>query len=52
MCRSVSIAVLAGVVILALGGLSPAQKSFAASAQQKQEAVEVKIDNFSLVQPS
>jgi len=47
MRRSVSIAGLATTLVLGMGALGADQKSFVVSAQQKQEAMEVKIDNFS-----
>jgi plastocyanin len=47
MRRSVSIAVLAGALLFRSGILSTSEKSFLASAQQKPETTEVKIDNFS-----
>jgi amicyanin len=46
MRRSVSVAVL--IVVLGLGmGTAGSRKNIAAAAQQKTEAAEVKIDNFS-----
>jgi len=47
MRRSVSIAGLAATLVLGMAALAGGQKSFVVSAQQKQEAMEVKIDNFS-----
>ena len=47
MRRSVSIAGLATTLVLGMGALGADQKSFVVNAQQKQEAMEVKIDNFS-----
>jgi len=45
MRRSVSIAVL--LATLGIAGLGAGTKNFAASAQQKLQTLEVKIDNFS-----
>jgi plastocyanin len=47
MRRSVSNAVLAAALVSGMGTMAVGQKSFLASAQQKPEATEVKIDNFS-----
>ena len=47
MRRSVSIAVLLIVLGSRITGLSAGTGSFTASSQQKPEAMEVKIDNFS-----
>jgi plastocyanin len=47
MRRSVSVAVLTMTVVLAIGTIATGQKTFLASAQQKPETMEVKIDNFS-----
>jgi len=47
MGRSVSSVVLAGALALGMVTLSAGQKSSLASAQQKAETTEVKIDNFS-----
>jgi len=47
MRRSVSIAGLAATLVLGMAALAGGQKSFVVSARQKQEAMEVKIDNFS-----
>jgi len=47
MRRSVSIAGLAATLVLGMAALGAGQKSFVVGAQQKQEAMEVKIDNFS-----
>jgi plastocyanin len=47
MRRSVSAAVLTITVVLAIGTIATGQKNFLASALQKPETMEVKIDNFS-----
>jgi plastocyanin len=47
MRRSVSIAVLIATVLLAAGIVTVGMKNVLASAQQKPETTEVKIDNFS-----
>src|ERR1700737_1118178 len=47
MRRSVSIAVLAGALVNGIGMSATGQKNFLASAQEKPETTEVKIDNFS-----
>ena len=47
MTRSVSTAVLFVALGLGIAGLSAGTGNFAASAQQKPETTEVKIDNFS-----
>jgi len=47
MRRSVSIAVLTATLLLGAGTITPGTKSVLASAQQKPETTEVKIDNFS-----
>lgn len=47
MRRSVSIAVLLVVLGLGMAGLGAGTGNFAASAHQKPETAEVKIDNFS-----
>ena len=47
MRRSVSIAVLTMALVVGLGAISIGQRSVLASAQQKAETTEVKIDNFS-----
>lgn len=47
MRRNVCIAVLAATAVLGVGSLCMNLKYFAAHAQQKPEAAEVKIDNFS-----
>jgi plastocyanin len=47
MRRSVSIAVLLAAMAMGTAGLSGGAENFTASAQQKPETVEVKIDNFS-----
>jgi len=47
MRRSVSIAVLTAALVIGMGTISMGHKNFLAGAQQKQEATEVKIDNFS-----
>lgn len=47
MRRSVFIAAVTAALVLGIGSLSAGQKYFEASAQQKPEPVEVKIDNFS-----
>ncbi len=47
MRRSVSIAGLLAALVLGIGALGASPKSFVASAQQKPETAEVKIDNFS-----
>jgi len=47
MRRSVSIAVLTVAVVIGVGTVDVGQKDLLASAQQKPEATEVKIDNFS-----
>jgi amicyanin len=46
MRRSVFIAGLAATLLLGMGALGVSQKNFVASAQQKPETTEVKIDNF------
>jgi plastocyanin len=43
----VSIAVLTATLLLGAGTITPGTKSVLASAQQKPETTEVKIDNFS-----
>jgi len=43
----VSIAVLVGALAIAIGTIGAGQRNFLASAQQKPETTEVKIDNFS-----
>jgi plastocyanin len=47
MRRSVSIAVLTAALVIGLGRINIGQNSVLASAQQKAETTEVKIDNFS-----
>lgn len=47
MRRIVSIAALAGTLVLGIGSQRISQKYFAPRAQQKPETPEVKIDNFS-----
>jgi plastocyanin len=47
MRRSVSIAVLAGALVIGTGTIGIGQNHFLASAQEKPAAAEVKIDNFS-----
>ncbi|HTF26564.1 MAG TPA: cupredoxin family copper-binding protein [Candidatus Limnocylindria bacterium] len=47
MRRSVSIAVLTVAVVIGVGTVDVSQKDLLASAQQKPETTEVKIDNFS-----
>ena len=47
MRRSVSVAVLIAVAVLGIGAWSVGAKSPGAAAQQKADAPEVKIDNFS-----
>jgi len=47
MRRSVSIAVLTVAVVIGVGTVDVGQKDLLASAQQKPETTEVKIDNFS-----
>ncbi len=47
MRRSVSKAVLTVALAFGIGALGAGQKYFAASAQQKPEITEIKIDNFS-----
>jgi plastocyanin len=47
MRRSVAVAVLFLAMAMAIGGLGSGAGNFTASAQQKPETVEVKIDNFS-----
>jgi plastocyanin len=47
MRRSVSIAVLTATMLLGAGAVTRGMKNVLASAQQKPEAAEVKIDNFS-----
>jgi len=47
MRRSVSIAVLLATLGLGIAGLGAGTRNFAASAQQKLQTLEVKIDNFS-----
>jgi plastocyanin len=47
MRRSVSIAVLTAALVIGLGAIGISQRSVLASAQQKAETTEVKIDNFS-----
>jgi plastocyanin len=46
MRRSVFIAGLAATLLLGMGAFGVSQKNFVASAQQKPETTEVKIDNF------
>jgi plastocyanin len=46
MRRSVFTACLGATLMLGMGALGVIQKSFVASAQQKMESMEVKIDNF------
>lgn len=47
MRRSVSTAVLFAGLVFKISGLGVGTRNFTASAQQKPETVEVKIDNFS-----
>ena len=47
MRRSLSIAVLAGALVIGTGMIATGQKKFLASAQEKPATTEVKIDNFS-----
>jgi len=47
MRRSVSIAVLTVAVVIGVGTVAVGRKDLLASAQQKAETTEVKIDNFS-----
>jgi plastocyanin len=47
MSRSVSVAVFFAAAILGVSALTAPPKNLAAAAQQKAEAPEVKIDNFS-----
>ncbi len=47
MRRSVSIAVLTVTLATGVGTITAGQKNILASAQQKQETADVKIDNFS-----
>ena len=47
MRRSVSIAVLTVAVVIGVGTVAVGRKDLLASAQQKPETTEVKIDNFS-----
>src|SRR6267378_3425875 len=47
MRRSVSIAVLSAVMLLGIAASGSGTNDFTASAQQKPETTEVKIDNFS-----
>ena len=47
MRRSVSIAVLTVAAVIGVGTVDVGQKDLLASAQQKPETTEVKIDNFS-----
>ncbi len=47
MSRSVSIAVLTAVLVFGTGILAPLRMNLSATAQQKAETSEVKIDNFS-----
>jgi len=47
MRKSVSIAVLTAALVIGMGTIAIGQKNFLARAQQKPEATEVKIDNFS-----
>jgi|SRR5713226_1239919 len=47
MRRSVSIAVLTVTLVIGIGTITIGQNSLLASAQQKPETTEVKIDNFS-----
>jgi plastocyanin len=47
MGRSVSITVLTAALVFGAGMLAPLRMSLSATAQQKTEATEVKIDNFS-----
>ena len=47
MRKSVSIAVLTAALVLGMGTMAVGQRNFLAGAQQKTEATEVKIDNFS-----
>ena len=47
MRRSVFIAVLTAALVIGMGTIATGQKSFLARAQQKPEATDVKIDNFS-----
>ena len=47
MRRSVSVAVLVVAMAIGMGAIAAGHKNFLASAQQKPETTEVKIDNFS-----
>src|SRR6266436_524473 len=47
MRKSVSMIVLPAMLILGMGTIATGSKNILAAAQQKQEATEVKIDNFS-----
>jgi plastocyanin len=47
MRRSVSIAVLTAAFAIGMGTITAGRKNFLASAQEKPETTEVKIDNFS-----
>jgi plastocyanin len=47
MRKSVSIAILAGALVIGMGTIATGQRGFLANAQQKPETMEVKIDNFS-----
>ena len=47
MSRSVSITVLTAILVLGIGAIGADRNGFLASAQQKPETTEVKIDNFS-----
>lgn len=47
MRRSVSVSVLLATAIVGIGLLGTSRKNFAAAGQQKSDATEVKIDNFS-----
>jgi plastocyanin len=47
MRRSVFLAVVAMSLLVGIGDIALGQKNFLASAQQKPETAEVKIDNFS-----
>jgi plastocyanin len=47
MRRSVSVAVFIAVAVLKMGALSSSRRNVVAAAQQKTEAADVKIDNFS-----
>jgi plastocyanin len=47
MRRSVSKAILAAALAIGMGTIAASQKDSMASAQQKPETLEVKIDNFS-----